>query len=175
MKRIFTVTITLCTLAIPAHKAVAQVYTCTVGDRKVYQSTPCKAGDKPVEMYVPPAPKSTQQHGTNDHVQEYLHRRSVEQQRKNSIVDQRAREARNSRLQKEQAEAEKHRIDRAIFNDQIVVGMTKEDVLDSWGKPTKINDGMNEHGTYSQWVYRKRNSVEADYVYFRNGKVTGQN
>jgi hypothetical protein len=170
MKRTLTAAVAG-TLLIASMPTVAQVYTCTVGDRKVYQSKPCQAGDKPVELYVPPAPKYVPQHRSNDHVQEYLQRGRMEQQRGESIVDQRAREARNSRLQREQAEAEKQRIDRAVMNDQVIVGMTPKNVRDAWGEPDDIDTDSSAGGTVQHWFYRNRDGGH-DYVAIRNGKVS---
>lgn len=170
MKRILTLTIAGAML-LASTTAVARVYTCTVGDRKVYQSTPCEAGDKPIEMYVPPAPKNRVEHGRNENLQEFLEQRDHDRKRADSIVDQRAREARNSRLQQDQADAEKLRIQRAITDNKVVVGMTAENVRDSWGRPDDINTGSSSNGQTEQWVYEKSNGG-VDYVHFRNGKVS---
>ncbi len=170
MKRTLTAAVAG-TLLIASMPAVAQVYTCTVGDRKVYQSKPCQAGDKPVELYVPPAPKYVPRHGSNDHVQQYLEEGRRKQQHADSIVDSRAREARNSRLEKEQAEAEKRRIDRAVMNDQVVVGMTAKDVRDSWGEPYDINTASSDGGHVQHWHYRNSDGSQG-YVRITNGKVS---
>ncbi|PUB82406.1 MAG: hypothetical protein DBP02_15250 [gamma proteobacterium symbiont of Ctena orbiculata] len=57
-----------------------------------------------------------------------------------------------------------------IESGQVSVGMTMDEVLLSWGDPTKTN-----HSSYgSQWVYRRGKS-RAQYLYFRNGILEGFN
>lgn len=57
------------------------------------------------------------------------------------------------------------RLCNTALNDEIAIGMPKELVELAWGKPKSINSAS--YG--EQWVYSK------DYVYFKNGKVTGWN
>ena len=53
---------------------------------------------------------------------------------------------------------------------KIMVGMDRRRVIYAWGKPDKKNYTA---GT-EQWVYRKNRRVP-QYVYFKDGKVTGWN
>jgi hypothetical protein len=53
-----------------------------------------------------------------------------------------------------------------VVNKEIQLGMTKEMVDDSWGKPKDINRTVGSWGVYEQWVYSNT------YLYFENGKLT---
>jgi len=72
---------------------------------------------------------------------------------------------------------EQERLDDLALTRQVAVGMTPEQVIKAWGKPTSVNTNISSAagGTTSvseQWVYRKGQNIKADYVYFREGKVT---
>ena len=54
-----------------------------------------------------------------------------------------------------------------VANKEIMVGMTKAMVIDSWGKPDDINRSVGSWGVYEQWVYG-----DGQYLYFENGKLT---
>ena len=54
-----------------------------------------------------------------------------------------------------------------VSEKKIMIGMTKEMVLDSWGKPKDINRTVGEWGVHEQWIY----SLDT-YLYFENGKLT---
>lgn len=54
-----------------------------------------------------------------------------------------------------------------VGNKQIMIGMTKEMVLDSWGDPKDINRSVGSWGVHEQWVYGNN-----QYLYFENGKLT---
>lgn len=171
MKRTLTAAAVSAALILTAQHAAAQVFTCTVGDRKVYQSTPCAAGDKPIKLYVPAPADKPANHRINHDTQQFLQEQELKSQRAESVVDRRAREARERRLQKEAAEADKDRITTAKFNDKVVVGMTADDVRSTWGKPDRINPSQSRPGeTREQWVYDKRDRTS--YVHLTNGKVT---
>ena len=51
---------------------------------------------------------------------------------------------------------------------KFTIGMTKEMVIESIGKPDDINRTVGSWGVHEQWVYDKRGL----YIYFKNGKVT---
>lgn len=158
-------------LILTTQHAAAQVFTCTVGDRKVYQSTPCAAGDKPIELHVPAPADRPANHRINHDTQRFLQERELKSQRAESVVDRRAREARERRLKQEAAQADKDRITSAKFSDKVVVGMSSDDVRNTWGKPDKINPSQYRAGeTKEQWVYYERDRTS--YVHMTNGKVT---
>lgn len=50
----------------------------------------------------------------------------------------------------------------------VMVGMTREDVIWSWGEPTKINDSFVAGSKHEQWVY-DRGNFKAQYLYLENG------
>lgn len=53
-----------------------------------------------------------------------------------------------------------------IFKNNIIIGMTKSMVRESWGEPEDINRTVTSYSTHEQWVYG------STYVYFDNGKLT---
>ena len=55
-----------------------------------------------------------------------------------------------------------------IINNQIQLGMTKEMVIDSWGRPDDINRTVGSWGVHEQWVYERNKT----YLYFENGILT---
>jgi hypothetical protein len=59
------------------------------------------------------------------------------------------------------------RIFNAIKDRKVVIGMTKEQVLLSWGY-AHVNRTVGKWGTHEQWVYGEN----GPYVYFENDKLT---
>jgi hypothetical protein len=53
-----------------------------------------------------------------------------------------------------------------VSKGKIKLGMNKEQVVKSWGRPEDINRTTYAFGVHEQWVY------EYNYVYFENGIVT---
>jgi len=53
-----------------------------------------------------------------------------------------------------------------ILKRKVAIGMTKEMVIDSWGKPEDINRTVGTWGVHEQWVYGHT------YLYFEDGKLT---
>ena len=74
------------------------------------------------------------------------------------------------------------KIKKAILNGDIIMGMTKEQVRATRGRPYKINKTTTASRIHEQWImhpsWYKPRSFEADkdkeygYIYFDNGKVT---
>lgn len=64
-----------------------------------------------------------------------------------------------------------NQVEAAIASRQVVLGMTANEALLSWGQPSKVNASIGAYGRKEQWVYR-RGRVRADYVYVENGRVT---
>lgn len=63
------------------------------------------------------------------------------------------------------------KVNDAITRSQVMVGMTAEDVVRSWGRPEKINRTMTARVTREQWVYRRGGIGNDQYVYLENGVV----
>lgn len=57
-------------------------------------------------------------------------------------------------------------IQKLIQERKIIIGMTQEQVLLSWGKPDDINRNVGSWGNHEQWIYGN------SYIYFKNGKLT---
>jgi len=65
-------------------------------------------------------------------------------------------------------------VEEAIMKEKIVVGMSKEDVRMSWGRPGSINNSYHEGlGSESQWCYGGSYGMQC--LYFEGGRLTGWN
>lgn len=63
----------------------------------------------------------------------------------------------------------------AILNQDVVMGMTEEQVALSIGRPQDINRSTYSWGTTAQFCYRtysRYTKPKYEYVYFENGRVT---
>jgi hypothetical protein len=58
-------------------------------------------------------------------------------------------------------------------NKKIKVGMSELSLICSWGKPRTINETVTKYGKEKQYVYREYQGAKGQYVYVRNGQVTG--
>lgn len=63
------------------------------------------------------------------------------------------------------------RVDVAIRNQKVFVGMTSAHVKKSWGEPTSINKTLSASTLSEQWVYRRGRVGDSQYVYLKNGIV----
>ncbi len=61
----------------------------------------------------------------------------------------------------------------AIINGKIILGMTAEMVIASWGYPDDVNKSVTGYGTNEQWIYGDYDSIEEHFLYFDNGILTG--
>ena len=55
----------------------------------------------------------------------------------------------------------------AITGHKVILGMTKEAVILSWGEPKDIHKTVGSWGVHEQWVYGSRT-----FLYFEDGKLT---
>lgn len=63
------------------------------------------------------------------------------------------------------------KVNEAIGRGRVMVGMTADDVVRSWGQPEKINRTLTANVTREQWVYRGPRIGSDQYVYVENGVV----
>ncbi len=59
----------------------------------------------------------------------------------------------------------------AIEKQDIMMGMTKDDVLGSWGKPLQVEVAGNPRNENERWLYRMNGASK--YIYFESGEVQG--
>ncbi|WP_408097761.1 hypothetical protein ACJVC5_02275 [Peredibacter sp. HCB2-198] len=59
----------------------------------------------------------------------------------------------------------------AVSKQDIVLGMTKNEVVESWGKPLRIEIAGNPVNENERWLYRMRNGQK--FIYFESGQVQG--
>ena len=63
------------------------------------------------------------------------------------------------------------KVDVAIRNQKIFVGMSADHVKRSWGEPTTINRTVTASIVSEQWVYNRSRIGDTQYVYLKNGLV----
>jgi hypothetical protein len=56
-------------------------------------------------------------------------------------------------------------------NDEVAIGMRKPDVLDSLGKPLRVEIAGNPRHENERWLYRLNGAPK--YIYFEAGEVQG--
>ena len=67
--------------------------------------------------------------------------------------------------------ARKDRATAAIQAGQVFVGMTLDEVVDSWGPPTVRNRSIAAATVTEQWVYRRGDVGRDQYIYLTDGIV----
>jgi hypothetical protein len=67
-----------------------------------------------------------------------------------------------------------YRIKTAIETRDIILGMTRQDVSQSWGEPVQREVAGNGRDGHERWIYGSRYSLGGSRtVIFENGKVAG--
>lgn len=61
--------------------------------------------------------------------------------------------------------------DFAVKHQDILLGMTKNDVLTSWGKPVQVDVAGNPRNENERWLYKMNGASK--YIYFESGQVEG--
>ncbi len=59
----------------------------------------------------------------------------------------------------------------ATQSQEILVGMSKNDVEASWGRPERVDVAGNPHNENERWLYRRDGAGK--YIYFEGGRVGG--
>ena len=59
------------------------------------------------------------------------------------------------------------RVALAIARQRVILGMSADEVVRSWGRPQRVNRTVTGSNTTEQWVYRE--SRDAQYLYLENG------
>jgi hypothetical protein len=110
-----------------------------------------------------------------------IYEQCEQEQAERERLDKKAKEA--ERKAREEVEAQRKRekmereaaIKRQPFNIQqdikerkIRLGMTREQVILSWGKPNNIHRTVGSWGVHEQWIYEK----QGKYLYFENDILT---
>ncbi len=72
------------------------------------------------------------------------------------------------------ADYSKRRVKRAIAARDVVLGMTRREVSESWGQPTQREVAGRGNGGHERWTYGSRYSLNGSRtVIFENGRVAG--
>lgn len=59
----------------------------------------------------------------------------------------------------------------AVKRHDILLGMKKNEVLDSWGKPVRVEIAGNPRNENERWLYNMNGASK--YIYFESGEVQG--
>lgn len=59
----------------------------------------------------------------------------------------------------------------ALRKQDILLGMSKEDVTESWGKPLRVEVAGNPSNENERWLYNSNGNQK--YIYFESGQVQG--
>lgn len=59
----------------------------------------------------------------------------------------------------------------AVRTQDILLGMSKGDVLESWGKPLRVEVAGNPRNENERWLYRMNGASK--FIYFESGQVQG--
>jgi hypothetical protein len=54
---------------------------------------------------------------------------------------------------------------------RVAIGMTKSEVVASWGNPHEVNKSISAGGTSEQWCYGEIGESKLQFVYFQGGRV----
>lgn len=102
-----------------------------------------------------------------------------ELEKKQEILEERKREQEKLEEQLEEAKEKEirereDRFEKLIKEHKIAIGMTRAQVIESWGRPDNVNESYYGTALNEQWVYRYKGLKEyaADYVYFKDGRVS---
>lgn len=64
-----------------------------------------------------------------------------------------------------------------LKDKNVMVGMTREQVMDAWGSPYQMNVSYTDKGIRrEEWVYEDwldASTIKHRYLYFEEGKLTG--
>ncbi len=64
-----------------------------------------------------------------------------------------------------------------LKDKNVMVGMTREQVMDAWGSPYQMNVSYTDRGIRrEEWVYEDwldASTIKHRYLYFEEGKLTG--
>lgn len=61
----------------------------------------------------------------------------------------------------------------AVQQGELALGMSKDDVEESWGRPERVDVAGNPSYENERWMYRRDGA--AKYIFFENGRVGGWN
>ncbi len=68
------------------------------------------------------------------------------------------------------SEDKAERTNAAIRSKKLLLGMTPEQAVQSWGRPERINSSGGQNGSTDQWIYARQEGVY--YIYFRDGELS---
>jgi len=131
-------------LCAAAASPVLAVNKCILVDGKViYQDAPCATAAKPGEAV------------------------NLSGAGEANLASQGAQQARRDVEKAARAE----RVALAIARGQVFVGMGADEVVMSWGHPTRVNVSVGSYGRHEQWVY-DRGRFRSQFVYLQNWIVS---
>lgn len=64
------------------------------------------------------------------------------------------------------------RVQAAIAKGEVFPGMAEQEVLQSWGRPTRINRSVRANSVSEQWIYERGDVGSNQYLYLENRVLT---
>jgi hypothetical protein len=64
------------------------------------------------------------------------------------------------------------RVQAAVAKGQVFPGMNEQEVVQSWGRPTRINRSVRANSVSEQWIYERGEVGSNQYLYLENGVLT---
>ena len=140
--------------------APAEVYRCEAGGRTQFSDKPCLAGQEPMAVALP----NTMETSAGDQALAREYDRETKARRK-------ARAAANAETEKASRARRKTeaRILQGQVRNEVVVGMTEDQVGSILGEPSGKRSSESDAGSSQTWTFQKEGVAHT--VQFKDGKV----
>jgi len=144
--------------AVGLSSAHAAIYKCQEGGKTVFSDKPCATGSGNSGARIDDSPaisigKRTSGGG------------GLTEGERKIVDDIDAKDAAQKAARARQAKTSSW-----ILEGKVGVGMTPDEVKQSWGSPSRVNSHVGAYGRSEQWVYQRGGVTQ--YVYVENGAVT---
>lgn len=148
----------------------AAIYKCVTSDgRTRFQGVPCKGVvSKEVDIYVAPDQSNDGPNLGSLRSKQWYLEQAQRREAERKEAEERLERTRAAAAAKNKQDS---RLKSLVRENRLAVGMTKEQALESWGKPCDVNRSIYSSGVHEQWVYC-RGDYERDYIYFDDGKLS---
>jgi hypothetical protein len=114
-----------------------------------------KDGSTAVQSNSVTRSEQSQETSDEDDDEPRKHRALQNQKNVTAILQERAEEVNQQAEESLERRAWSKKIEEAIKNHQLLIGMTQEQVLRSWGRPSDVNTSTTAKGTHTRWWYNQ--------------------
>lgn len=164
--RLLSLTLTL-SILFPLIVQGAQVYKCVQNGQVIFSQISCD--DHQTEKIEVQGPGLVGDRQFTDRALRY-----DESKKSQQAKSSRQREQQDPHAWRDTYEG-RMKIRNAIVGDELLIGMTADEVMDAWGPPNKTSQTVNTGGVRERWTYRYEvyKKTISKTVYFDDGYVTG--